>query len=276
MSDGRDRSRLLAAAGVVFALLMAGLYVAMLQEDDAPPPAVVTKAAPVEAPPPRPEPTHLIEDPTPAAEDAPREAETEPTPVEVVLEPETPTQELASLAGTVVDTKGTPVPRARVIIEAGPRKMRVRSDDDGDWTAPFVPAGTTVVYAERRDGALSVMSDREVLETQDGRDYEIELVLPAEKTGGLGINLRPHREGAKIGSLIPDGQGEYIGLQTGDVILEVDDESIYGMSLADIAKLIKGPEGSTGTLKVRRARTEVEEVVAFEREFVDKVRRRPR
>jgi hypothetical protein len=199
-----------------------------------------------------------------------------PTPPEIRIEPRTPTQELVSIIGEVRDSDGNPLARARVIVIAGERKMRLRSDSDGRFIAPNVPAGSFVAWAERRDGALSIRSAQVALETVDGGEYEIELVVPAAITGGLGINLRPHPDGARIGSVIPDGQGEYIGLQPGDVILEVNNVDLGGMSLSEVALLIKGPEGTGGILLVRRAGSGAEEDLKFEREFVDKVRRRPR
>jgi len=279
VSGGEARGRVVVVVGILFAILMAGLYAWTLQEDEAPAPTAAARdatAPPRAQPPPTASPgaapaVAAVVDPTPEATPEPEE-----TPAAPLLEPETPIQELVTVSGIVRDSADEPVKGARIIVHAGPRKLRLRSDADGRFKAPYVPAGSLVAWAERRDGALSVSSDKVVMETEDGRDYEVEFVLPTEMTGGLGVNLRPHEEGALVSSLVPDAQGEFIGLQRGDLILEVNGESIDGLPLGDVARMIKGPEGSTGTITVRRARTNAQEEIVFEREFVEKQRRRPR
>jgi C-terminal processing protease CtpA/Prc len=79
-----------------------------------------------------------------------------------------------------------------------------------------------------------------------------------------------------VSNAIVGGQGDYIGLGKNDVILEVNGVEVLGHSMSEVASMIKGPEGSSGTLLIRRNGSDVEEELSFEREFVDKVRRRPR
>lgn len=268
------RQRLLLASALVFVVLMGGLYLSALDADDPPPVAGLSVPAPkpraAVKPVVQPPPPVRAPDPTPRPEPTP-----EDTPEEVILEPSTPSQELATITGTVHDSQGRPLPRVNVILE-GPRKMRIKTDEEGYFTAPNVPAGTLVAWAERRDGALSVPSAKQGIEMEDGGTYELEFVLPAEKVGGLGINLRPHPEGVKVSNAIVGGQGDYIGLGKNDVILEVNGVEVLGHSMSEVASMIKGPEGSSGTLLIRRNGSDVEEELSFEREFVDKVRRRPR
>ena len=272
ITESRDRNLLI--AGTVFAVLMAALYAWSLggEDTEGSPAQVAVVAAPPRTPPPRAVPTPA---PTPApAPTPPPEPTPEPTPVEIELEPSTPSAELATITGRVMDSDRNAVPKARVIVKTEVRTMRLRSDADGNFSAPNIPAGTLEAWATRRDGALDTQSEHAVLHTEDGGEYEIDLILPASIVGGIGVNLRPHPDGARISTLIRDGQGEYIGLQSGDIILAVNGETIAGLPLKEIASRIKGPEASTGTLRVRRADGD-EDDLSFEREFVEKVRRRP-
>ena len=55
-----------------------------------------------------------------------------------------------------------------------------------------------------------------------------------------------------IVSPISGGPAEKVGIKGGDKILEVDGVSIIGMSLNEAINLIRGPEGSSVTLKIER------------------------
>jgi len=71
---------------------------------------------------------------------------------------------------------------------------------------------------------------------------------------GIGVVLQvgdeetPHR----IQRIIPGGPAEEAGLLPGDEIIAVDGESSAGLSLSDLTDRIKGQEGSSVTLLIRR------------------------
>jgi len=60
-----------------------------------------------------------------------------------------------------------------------------------------------------------------------------------------------------IFSIIPGGPASEVDIRPGDVVLGVDDESMEGKHVGEVADLIRGPEGTQVTLTLRReGRTE--------------------
>ena len=71
---------------------------------------------------------------------------------------------------------------------------------------------------------------------------------------GIGATVSTTEEGAiVIVAPIEDTPAERAGIQSGDVVLEVDGESTDGWSSEKAVLKIRGPKGSTVTLKVRHA-----------------------
>jgi carboxyl-terminal processing protease len=69
---------------------------------------------------------------------------------------------------------------------------------------------------------------------------------------GIGAHVNMNRAGKLlIVSPIPGGPAEAAGIRPGDIILEVDGESIEGLSLLEAVSKIRGPKGSTVTLLVK-------------------------
>ena len=62
------------------------------------------------------------------------------------------------------------------------------------------------------------------------------------------------REGIEVAivSIIPEGPAATVDLRPGDVLLKVDDKSVRGMHVAQVSKLIRGPEGTPVKLSLRR------------------------
>lgn len=73
-----------------------------------------------------------------------------------------------------------------------------------------------------------------------------------DKVVGVGIQLKTHREGAVILRTLNGGSAQRAGLQRGDVIVGVNQRTLAGLSLDEVADLITGPTGSTVSLDVRR------------------------
>jgi carboxyl-terminal processing protease len=55
-----------------------------------------------------------------------------------------------------------------------------------------------------------------------------------------------------VRSVFPEGPAHTAGLQAGDIIIRVDDTVVDGMSVSEVATLIRGPAGSKVTLIVTR------------------------
>jgi C-terminal processing protease CtpA/Prc len=96
-------------------------------------------------------------------------------------------------------------------------------------------------------------------------------VVPGGVTGPITVVLRPHLEGdvgpvepAGIGAvLVPEGdglaigalRGEAGGLAPGDEVLEVDGQSVAELGLGGAVEELRGAEGTSAFLVVRRGNT---------------------
>lgn len=86
---------------------------------------------------------------------------------------------------------------------------------------------------------------------------------------GLGIVWNPgaRGEGIRITAVKADSPAARLGLKPGDVILEADGQPLRESSQGDKAEALRGPEGSSLALKVRRAGGAVESMTAVRGRF---------
>jgi len=85
----------------------------------------------------------------------------------------------------------------------------------------------------------------------DRTDFR-ELQYGGGEVGGIGLELAPDPEGARVVETIEGAPGESAGFLRGDLIVSVDGIDLRGRSLRDIIGLLRGKPGSTVTLIVRR------------------------
>mgnify|MGYP001176367961 CR=1 FL=1 len=78
------------------------------------------------------------------------------------------------------------------------------------------------------------------------------------KFGGLGIEVTMENGFVKIISPIDGTPGAKAGIEPGDYITHIDDESIFGLSLTEAVDQLRGLVGTTVKLKI--AREDEEEV----------------
>ena len=71
---------------------------------------------------------------------------------------------------------------------------------------------------------------------------------------GIGVTVELHEEGlgAKVTQVTAGGPAEAAGILAGDIIIAVEGQSIAGMELAAVSSLIKGKEGTTVGMTIRR------------------------
>ncbi len=69
---------------------------------------------------------------------------------------------------------------------------------------------------------------------------------------GIGAQVTVRDGRPTIVTPIPDTPAERAGLESGDVILEVDGESVIGVSLSRLVQMIKGPKGTEVLLRVEK------------------------
>ncbi len=102
------------------------------------------------------------------------------------------------------------------------------------------------------------------LEVAEGEVLEVAIALTPTKEGerprielaGIGAVLSARDDGLEIGRVIEGGGAAAAGLGKGDVILAVEGVSVVELGFGGTINRIRGPEGSTVVLTIRKAGTE--------------------
>jgi hypothetical protein len=161
----------------------------------------------------------------------------------------------------VVDEAGRPEDRARVTVNG----CVVRGASDGVFR---VEPGTCVVQAWRRDGSLLARSDEVVVNVEPGDAPYVQLELESTRTGGLGVSIMPSDDGIRVVAVVPGSPAAELGLQPGDVILQVDGVDTLELDMQGFIQTMTGPEGTDVDFVVRYPDGE-EEALAITRRFID-------
>ena len=142
----------------------------------------------------------------------------------------------------IIDTDGYPVDEAALAMrgDCGRRTFRV-TDGEGEMT---IQPGECRFTAWRQDGALRTFSETLDFLLDPGDGLQITLVLPSERTGGLGVQIQPHDQGMQVMMVVPGSPAERSGLQAGDIITEVDGTPASILSMQDFVQVMTGPEGT--------------------------------
>jgi carboxyl-terminal processing protease len=98
-------------------------------------------------------------------------------------------------------------------------------------------------------GMLAGLDRRSVFLDED--EFK-ELLVGSSPLGGIGIDLRVDSDFPRIVAPSEGGPAERAGLKTSDTIVKIDSASTRGVSLIEVVKRLRGPEGSTITLTVER------------------------
>ena len=70
--------------------------------------------------------------------------------------------------------------------------------------------------------------------------------------GGLGLEVGLENGLVRVISPMDDTPAQKAGIESGDIIVKLDDKAIKGMSLDEAIKMMRGPRGSTITLTILR------------------------
>jgi len=81
----------------------------------------------------------------------------------------------------------------------------------------------------------------------------LDMKAGGQPRGGIGLELTMKDGFAQVVSAIDDTPAWRAGLQTGDVILRVDNADMRGRSLGDVVKMLRGAPGAPVTLTVARS-----------------------
>lgn len=71
---------------------------------------------------------------------------------------------------------------------------------------------------------------------------------------GVGVNIMSQAGTTIIFSVIEGTPAEKAGLLAGDIVLYVDGKSVSGLDISKVAEMVRGPENSCVTLKIKRGK----------------------
>ena len=87
--------------------------------------------------------------------------------------------------------------------------------------------------------------------------------------GGIGAEVGVRDGAIIILSPMPDAPAEAAGIRAGDIILEVDGQSIRGLSLLEVVQLIRGDRGTKVTLLLRHLNSSEPVLIEIERDIIN-------
>jgi hypothetical protein len=171
------------------------------------------------------------------------------------------------VAGQVLDRRTrAPVPGALVQVEgragAGGSVIALRGEatagPDGRFELAGLPSRPLSILVQAEGHHARILSGLtppeggalgpvtvELTPVEPGEDPRVELA-------GIGVQFAPRGEALRIMQLVPGGGAAEVGLQVGDEILAVDGRPVSELGMDGSVQAIRGPEGSTVSLRVRR------------------------
>lgn len=206
----------------------------------------------------------------------------EPVPAEPV-EADFTLSRGGSLSGTVIDSESRePLENARVSVEAAvawagaagsvvPLVASATTDSEGRFELGGLTSGLRSIYVAAHQHHARIISGLSFDEDGNVGPLTIDLRPVAEgeeprlELTGIGAVLTAQDDVLVIGRMIEGGGALEAGLQPNDAILEVDGVSVTELGFQGSIERIRGPEGSTVRLTVRRAGQEEAEVVVVTR-----------
>ncbi|MEN0066596.1 MAG: PDZ domain-containing protein [Myxococcota bacterium] len=108
----------------------------------------------------------------------------------------------------------------------------------------FAPPGPCIVRAARKDGLLVARGVPVTLDIRPGTDVSFDVPMDEPPRGGVGVQFRGTTEGMRVDSVLPDTPADRAGLEPGDLIVEVEGESVTAMGIEEFVERITGPEGT--------------------------------
>jgi len=108
----------------------------------------------------------------------------------------------------------------------------------------LAPEGDCTFRAWRLDGMLKARSDALTAEIRPGKELQVVLAIPDERTGGLGVYIQEHDLGIQVLGVMPHTPADDMGLERGDLIVAVNGVDAVDLELDDFISSMTGPEGS--------------------------------
>ena len=176
-----------------------------------------------------------------------------------------------AVVGHVFDEKHAPIEGVELHFDAVSSIVKsdaqTRTDGAGAYRLEGAPSGPFTLLA-RKDGfrtrlvsglrvaSKATLTQDIVLHAPNGSNFEF---------AGIGAGLEMTRDGLSFTSIAPDNPAAKAGLQSGDRIVSIDGESTDGMSDADAVQRLRGEQGTSVGVSVRRAKTNETVDVVVER-----------
>ena len=127
-----------------------------------------------------------------------------------------------------------------------------------------VDDSTLLEYAIQ--GMLSGLDPHSVYLSKD--DFEDLQTSTSGEFSGLGLEVGMENGFVKVISPIDDTPADRAGIQTGDIILKLDNKPVKGMTLNEAIELMRGPRGSTIELTIAREGRSQPFTLTLERDVV--------
>ena len=141
----------------------------------------------------------------------------------------------------------------------------------------------TEVFAKIKNDYVEPVNDRDLIENAirgmlegldphsaylDGEAYQELQEGTSGEFGGLGIEVGMEDGFIKVISPIDDTPAQKAGIQTGDLIIKLDDTPVKGMALNDAVKKMRGKPGTVISLTIIREGEEKPLVVPITRDII--------
>ena len=152
-------------------------------------------------------------------------------------------------------------------LPVAPLSPEAETDADGRFVLEHVPPDVNSVSVAKRGYLVRLVSLGDLPTDGDVPPLEIALT-PRDADSdarfeltGIGATLRPRGDALQIQQLVPGAGAADAGLVPGDQIIAVDGARVSDLGFDRVIGAIRGPEGTTVILRIRRSGTEIDVVV---------------
>ncbi|HHO53760.1 MAG TPA: PDZ domain-containing protein [Deltaproteobacteria bacterium] len=159
---------------------------------------------------------------------------------------------VATVEGTVHNAEGQD--EGRVFVEGCGNQAR--PDADGGYSMTVSP-GRCVLNAFRHDGLLLAHAQPAEVVVGPADTLLVDFEIPARPRAGLGLVIESSDAGIRVLDVLPGTAADELGLQEGDLVLEVDGTPTPGIALEDFVELAVGPVGTEVEIVVDRGQGSV-------------------
>jgi len=184
----------------------------------------------------------------------------------------------ARITGRVIDdSTRRPLAGAAVSLEGrrgnapnlpvAPLSPEAETGPDGRFVLEHIPPDVNSVSVEKRGYLVRLVSLGNL--PRDGDALPLEIALTPREADpdarleltGIGATLRPRADTLQIQQLIPSAGAADAGLAPGDQIVAIDGARVSDLGFDRAIGAIRGPEGTTVILRIRRSGSESDVVV---------------